>query len=189
MKIRIVLTAGLLLWACRPAPAQQIRAQSLVYPGTYRTLDIRELRLVHPHARQSNRGRLLAAIALRAGRHGYPNRKFLRSNPRLACAAFLSWCLRQTKFGYTSNSASQLYRNLLHHGGKLVAEHMNTRYIPYLVYYKPGDCLFFWKGRRIGHTEVYVGGGSTVGTSSSSLHIGIRKLGNRGFSTVSVIRL
>jgi NlpC/P60 family len=167
----------------------EVRLQSLLYPWLRSWIPVRALGLVNPRAKQTLRGVHLASVANREGRRGRPNRRFY-SRPRIACAAFVSWCLRQVGWRWTSNSAQGLYNLLRAHGGKLVAAKVSTRYTPFFSYMKAGDVIAFWKGsRRIGHVEIYIGGGMTVGTSSSALHVGIRRVGNRGFARMSVIRI
>jgi hypothetical protein len=192
----------LCLGAARPAlPAEQlqyrqavsgqteVRLQNLVYPWLRSWVPVKALGLVNPRAKVTPRGLLAGAIALKAGRRGFRNSKFLRHAPRVACAAFVSWVLRQVGIRRLSNSASALYSLLRKQRGRLVASQVSTHYAPLFQYLRPGDCLFFWKGRRISHTEVYVGGGMTVGTSSSMLRVGVRKVGNRGFARFSVVRI
>lgn len=200
---RGAVLALLILCAARPAlPAEQlqyrvsiahpgeieVRLQSLVYPWISEWVPVKALGLVNPKAKQTLRGVHLASIANREGRLGLPNRRFY-SRPRIACAAFVSWCLRQVGWRWTSNSAQGLYNLLRKHGGKLVAKNVSTRYTPYFVYFKAGDVLAFSRGGRIRHVEVYIGAGMTVGTSSSALHVGIRRVGNRGYSRMDVIRI
>lgn len=152
------------------------------------TVPVVELRLVNPGARQTNRGRLVGAIALRLGIQGIPNRRYYYK-PRIACAAFVSYVMRRAgdrrPYSYAVNT---FYPQIRRRGGVLVAARVSTRYTPYYRHLKPGDLIFFHRGRRFGHLEIFVGGGKTVGTSSSALRLGVRAIGNRGFRAMSVVR-
>lgn len=166
----------------------QIRLESLLYPGIYVEAPVAALGLVAPKAPQTNFGRRVAVIALRAGVQGLPNRRFYR-RPRIACAAFVSWVLKKAGRSGYSLAVNPMYAQVRRRHGVLVAARVSTRYTPYLRYYKPGDLLFFHRGNRLGHVEIYVGGGNTVGTSSSALRLGVRRIGNRGFATMSIVRV
>ncbi len=149
---------------------------------------VEALRLVNPNARQTNRGRLVGAIALKLGIQGIPNRRYY-SHPRIACAAFVSYVMRKAGSPGYPFGVNAFYARIRNRGGVLVAARVSTRYTPYYQYLRQGDLIFYHRGRRLGHLEVYVGGGKTVGTSSSALRLGVRRIGNRGFSWMSVIRV
>lgn len=157
--------------------------------GQEMTVPVSELRLVSPNAKQTAIGVCAGKRAARQGNLRTRNRVFLRTW-RVACAAFTGFCVRPCGRPGLSFVAHTQYQQLLKRGGKLVASKASTRYAPFYPYFKKGDYLFFWKsGRRIGHCEVCVGGGWTVGTSSSAGYVARRRVGNRGFRTMSVVRL
>lgn len=153
------------------------------------TAPIVALKLVSPAARQTQLGRCAGPTALKVGRGRPRNRQFYR-NPRIACAAYTAFILRRCGRPGGSFSASTQYAQLRRRGATIVATKMSTRYGPYFSYLKSGDFLFFHKGGgRIGHLEIYVGNGQTSGTSSSEGRVAIRKVGNRGFRLMSVLRI
>ena len=147
------------------------------------------LRLVQPMAKQTKVGVCCGKTARRVGAGRPRNRLFYR-NPRIACAAYTAYILRHCGRPGGSFSASAQYAQLRKRGAKLVATKMSTRYTPYFRYLRAGDFLFFHKrGGRIGHEEIYGGNGLTSGTSSSEGRVGIRRIGNRGFAVVTVLRV
>lgn len=151
---------------------------------------VEALRLVNPNAKQTNRGRLVGAIALRLGIQGMPNRRFYY-RPRIACAAFVSYVMKRAgeRRGF-SFAVNTFYPQIRKRGGVLVASRVSTRYAPFYRYLRQGDLVFYhYPGRaRMGHMEIFVGGGKTVGTSSSALRLGVRRIGNRGYAVMSIIR-
>lgn len=149
---------------------------------------VEALKLVHPNAKQTNLGRRVGAIALKLGIQGIPNRRYF-SHPRIACAAFVSYVMKKAGRSGGSPAVNTLYAQVRRRHGVLVASRVSTRYTPYYQYLRQGDLLFFHRGSRLGHVEINVGGGKTVGTSSSALRLGVRRIGNRGFAYMSVIRL
>lgn len=145
------------------------------------------LRLVNPSTLQSAWGSCVGRTAKRVGRKQPRNRLFYR-NPRIACAAYTAYIHRQCKHPGFSYSATAQYGQLRKRGWRLVASRVSTRYAPYFRFYRPGDQIFFHKGSRFGHTEQYVGNGLTSGTSSSEGRVAIRRVGNRGFRLMTVLR-
>lgn len=169
------------------------RSQVLLYrlddPTDTMIATVSALRLVDIFANQTALGRCCGKRALSVGRK-QPRNKLFYHNPRIACAAYTAYILRGCGRKGGSYSASVQYAQLRKRGAKIVAARISTRYGPYFSYLKPGDALFFHKpGGRIGHVEFYVGGGKTSGTSSSAGRVAIRKVGNRGFSLMSVLRI
>jgi hypothetical protein len=153
------------------------------------TIPIRELKLVAPKALQTKLGVCAGKHAVIQGNARTRNRAFYR-NPRIACAAFTAYCARKCGRPGLSFGAHAQYSQLRRRGGRLVASKASTRYAPWYPYWRRGDYLFFWKSRnRIGHCEISVGGGWTVGTSSSAGYVARRRTGNRGFARMSVVRL
>jgi hypothetical protein len=151
---------------------------------------VEALRLVNPRARHSRLGTRVGLTARRVASSMPRNSRFLPSAPRVACAAFTSYILVKSGGKRHSYAVNVAYPQLRRRGGKIVASRVSTRYAPYYQWYKPGDFLFFHKrGNRLGHQEIYVGGGLTAGTSSSMLRVGIRRVGNRGFKLMTVLRL
>lgn len=158
-------------------------------PGREVTLPVAELKLVAPKAAQTHVGKCAGSRAARQGDLRTRNRVFLRQW-RVACAAFSAFCARPCGRKGLSYVAHTQYQQLRKRGGKLVISRGSTRNIAYHGFLKRGDYLFFWKSKnRIGHVEVAVGGGWTVGTSSSAGYVARRRIANRGFRTYSVIRL
>lgn len=158
-------------------------------PSKTLEVPVEALRLVAPNAKRTHVGLCAGNKAATIGARGTRNRAFYR-NPRVACAAFTAFCFRHCGRRGLSFSASQQYAQVRKRGGRLVASRVSTRYAPYFKYYQQGDLLFFHKGRgRIGHVEICVANGWTVGTSSSAGRVGRRRIGNRGFSQMSVVRL
>lgn len=158
-------------------------------PSITLEVPVAALRLVAPNAKRTGTGLCAGNKAYSIGLKGTRNRAFYK-NPRVACAAFTAFCYRHCGRAGLSFSASQQYAQVRKRGGRLVASRVSTRYAPYFRYYQKGDLLFFHKGGgRIGHVEICVGGGWTVGTSSSAGRVGRRRIGNRGFSLMSVVRM
>jgi hypothetical protein len=158
-------------------------------PGKTLEVPVEELKLVAPRARQTKIGVCAGNRAARQGALRTRNRIFLRQW-RVACAAFTGFCCRPCGRPGLSYVAHTQYNQLRKRGARLVASRVSTRYAPFYPYFKKGDYLFFWKsGNRIGHVEVSMGGGWTVGTSSSAGYVARRRTGNRGFRTMSVLRL
>ncbi len=164
-----------------------VTLQHLLHQWPDITAPVGALRLVNPRAPQTNFGRRVGAIALKLGIQGIRNGRFYR-RPRIACAAFVSYVLRKAGRPGYSFAVNTLYAQVRRKHGILVASRVSTRYTPFYQWYRPGDLLFFHRGRRLGHVEIYIGGGNTVGTSSSALRLGVRRVGNRGFSQMSVVR-
>lgn len=162
--------------------------ESINNPLHYLDAPVTAMRLVNPKAPQTNLGRKMAAIALREGVQGLPNGRFY-SHPRIACASFVSSVMRRAGRSGGSAAVNTLYAQVRKRHSVLVATRVSTRYTPYYRWYMPGDLLFFHRGSRLGHVEIYVGGGNTVGTSSSRLRLGVRRVGNRGFAYMSVVRI
>lgn len=159
-------------------------------PGKEITVPVAELRLIAPKATQTHVGKCAGNQAARQGNARTRNRAFLPSAPRIACAAFTAYCARKCGRPGLSFGAHAQYSQLRKRGGKLVISRGSTRHIPFYARLKKGDYLFFWKsGSRIGHVEIAVGGGWTVGTSSSAGYVARRRIGNRGFARYSVVRL
>lgn len=166
---------------------EKVSLQHLLHQWPDLIVEVKELRLVNTKRRQSNYGRRIAAIALKLGIQGIPNRRYF-SHPRIACAAFVSYVMVKAggrRFSYAVNT---LYPQVRKRGGTLIATRVSTRYTPYYRYLAGGDLIFYHRGRRLGHVEIFVGGGKTVGTSSSKLRLGVRGIGNRGFAYMSVLR-
>ena len=158
-------------------------------PGKQITVPVTELKLIAPKAPQTHVGKCAGARAAKQGALRTRNKVFLRQW-RVACAAFSAFCARPCGRKGLSYVAHTQYQQLRKRGGKLVISKGSTRNIAYHGYLKQGDYLFFWKsGSRIGHVEVAVGGGWTVGTSSSAGYVARRRIANRGFSRYSVVRL
>lgn len=149
---------------------------------------VTELRMVQPFAKRTKRGNCCGSYALQLGRRMPRNSTFYH-NPRVACAAYTAAVLRHCGRPGASFSATAQYGQLRRWGGKLVATRMSTSYLPYLKYLQAGDYIYFHKGSRFGHTEVYVGKGLVSGTSSSQGRVAIRRLSKRGFKQCSVVRL
>lgn len=150
---------------------------------------VTELKLVSRNAKQTAIGVCAGKRAERQGNLRTRNRAFLRQW-RVACAAFTGFCCRPCGRPGMSYVAHTQYSQLRKRGAKLVASKASTKYAPYYPYFRKGDYLFFWKSsNRIGHVEVSMGGGWTVGTSSSAGYVARRRVGNRGFRTFSVVRL
>lgn len=151
---------------------------------------IEDLRLVNPRAPHTKLGTRVGMNAKRVASSMPRNSRFLPSAPRVACAAFTSYILVKSGGKRHSYAVNTAYPQLRKRGGKIVAARVSTRYVGYYKWYKPGDFLFFHKrGNRLGHQEIYVGGGLTAGTSSSMLRVGIRRVGNRGYAAMTVLRL
>ncbi len=167
---------------------ETIRLQSQVPGLPPIEVPVTALKLVAARAVQTKVGKCAGSKAYQIGQRGTRNRAFYR-NPRVACAAFTAFCFRHCGRRGLSFSATQQYAQVRRRGGKLVAARVSTRYAPYYPYYRRGDLLFFHKGRRMGHVEISVGGGWTVGTSSSAGRVGRRRVGNRGFARMSVVRM
>lgn len=149
------------------------------------------LKLVQPYARRSKLGSSVGYFARRTAARGPANRRFLPSNPGRACAAFVDYCFKPYTRQRYSYAVNTMYPQMRKRGGRLVAARVSTRYAPYFKYYQAGDILFFHKsgGSRLGHVEIYVGKGLTAGTSTSERRVGIRRVGNRGFRWMTVIRM
>ncbi len=158
-------------------------------PGKTLEAPVVALRLVNPRAPVTARGRCGGRTATSVARKMPRNRRFLPSAPRKACSAFTSYVLRTCGMRGLSFAVNTQYAQVRRRGGKVVASRVSTRYAPYFAFYKPGDLLFFHRGKRLGHEEIYVGNGLTAGTSSSMLRVAIRRVGNRGFAYMSVVRL
>lgn len=183
-------------WVEPPARAQAALAgqvtvlwESLLGDGSRQEIPVAALRILNAQAKTSARGRCCGAWALTVGRQRPRNRNYYR-NPRIACAAYTSAILRHCGRPGASFSATAQYGQLRRWGGVLVSSRASTRYVRHLQILKPGDFLFFHKGRgRIGHVEIYVGRGLCSGTSSSEGRVAIRRVGNRGFRLMSVVRI
>lgn len=168
---------------------ETITLHHLWLPGKEITVPVTELSLVSRNAKQTAIGVCAGKRAERQGNLRTRNKVFLR-RWRVACAAFTGFCCRPCGRPGMSFVAHTQYTQLRKRGAKLVASKVSTRYAPFYPYFKRGDYLFFWKsGSRIGHVEVSMGGGWTVGTSSSAGYVARRRTGNRGFSRMSVVRL
>ncbi len=158
-------------------------------PGKTLTVPVSDLKLITTTAKQTKVGVCAGNQAARQGDLRTRNRVFLRQW-RVACAAFTGFCARRCGRPGLSFVAHTQYTQLRKKGGKLIASKVSTKYAPYYPSFKKGDYLFFWKsGGRIGHCEICVGGGWTVGTSSSMGYVARRRIANRGFRTFSVVRL
>jgi hypothetical protein len=158
-------------------------------PGKEITVPVTELRFVSRAAKQTHIGVCAGKRAARQGDLRTRNRVFLKQW-KVACAAFTAFCCRPCGRSGLSFSAHQQYNQLRKRGGKLVISKGSTRSIAYHNVLRRGDYLFFWKsGSRIGHVEIAMGGGWTVGTSSSAGYVARRRIANRGFRTYSVVRL
>ncbi len=165
-----------------------LRVESLTDPGVYLDIPLSELRLVHPYARQSALGVRIGALARVYGRQRPANRRFWR-NGRIACAAFVSYVLKKAGWRHGSPSVRALYGQTRRYGGRVVAVRVSTRHTAWFPLYKAGDLIFFHRGGRLGHVEIYLGGGLVAGTSSSVGRVGIRRISARGFSQMTIIRL
>ena len=169
---------------------EQVLLEHFFVPGKALEVPVKELRLVNPRAKQSKRGTCAGVFARNVARRMPRNSRFLPRAPRIACSAFTSYILKSCGLKGMSYAVNGQYAQLRRRGAKIVASRMSTRYTPYFRYLKSGDLLFFHKrGGRMGHEEIYVGNGLTAGTSSSMLRVGIRRVGNRGFSTMTVLRI
>lgn len=155
------------------------------------TVPVEALRLVNPKARQTILGVRVGNTAYKTALGKPRNSKYYRPNPRVACAAFVSAMFKANGVRGLSFAVNTLYPQLRKRGGKVVVSRMPTRYSREINYLKAGDILFFHhrRGSRLAHTEVYVGRGLTAGTSSSVGRVAVRKVGNRGFTQVTAIRV
>lgn len=169
---------------------EMVTLQHLLHEWPDLIVPVTELRLVNPTAKQSRLGARVGVVARRVAARMPSNRRFLPSAPRVACAAFTSYILKQAGGKPHSYAVNTAYPQLRKRGGKIIASRVSTRYVAYYKWYKPGDFLFFHKGgNRLGHQEIYVGNGMTAGTSSSMLRVGIRRVGNRGYDLMTVMRI
>lgn len=168
----------------------------LLYPQQALEAPVRELKLVQPYARQTILGVRVGNTAYQTARRVPRNSLFYR-NPRVACAAFVSAMFKRHGVRGYSFAVNTFYTQVRakknrsgRGGGRLVASRVSTRYTPYFPFFKAGDLLFFHKGgRRLGHMEIYVGRGLTAGTSSSEGRVAVRRVGNRGYRLMSVVRV
>jgi hypothetical protein len=167
----------------------QILLQHLIDPSQTMEVPVVLLRLVSPYAKQSKLGAKVGVTACATAKRNVSNRLFYR-NPRIACAAFTSAMFRKHGVRGLSFAVNTQYPQLRKRGGKLVAVYTSTRYVGFFKHYRRGDLIFFHRSRnRFGHLEFYCGGGMVGGTSSSVGRVGIRRIGNRGFSHMTVLRL
>jgi hypothetical protein len=163
--------------------------EHLWLPGVAMETPVEALGLVSPYAKQSRLGSRMGATACATARRGYPNRLYYRPNPRVACAAFVSAMFKKHGVRGYSFAVNTFYPQVRRRGGRLVATYVSTRYHPFFRFYRTGDLIFFHRTRgRFGHLEVYCHSGLTAGTSSSVGRVGVRRMGNRGYTRMSVVR-
>ena len=168
---------------------ETIRLQHLWVPGKSIMVPVEELKLVAPNAKVTNLGKCVGKQAVRQGNARTRNRVFLRQW-RVACAAFTAFCMRHCGRPGGSFAVRTQYAQVRKRGARIIASKVSTKYAPWYPFYRPGDLLFFHKsGGRMGHMEISIGGGWTVGTSSSAGYVARRRVGNRGFTRMSVVRL
>lgn len=168
---------------------ETIRLKHLWLKGKSIEVPVTELKLVSPTTKTTTFGNCVGNQAVRQGNARTRNRIFLRQW-RVACAAFCAYCQRHCGRTGMSFAVRTQYAQVRKRGARIIASKVSTKYAPYYKWFKKGDLFFFHKaGGLMGHMEICIGGGWTVGTSSSAGYVAKRRVGNRGFKLMSVIRL